>query len=370
MRLPLFVIILLSITTRSTAQTVIGSTIDRNNPRIAKAAGFLAEYIDRFHAKQPIDYSLFWSKEDLSSRRVPDDMVHSISSDEATYRFSRHPVIFYAREYPGYIHLKTNISDIYQDTVTLYAITNHYVFFRADSGRPYFKSEMALNGHRYTTRVNRDITYHFPKTHRFDKKLSDGLLARLRLIERQWDLKPVPLDYYFADSRAGYAAMRGMDYYFNMDDPSPSGISDDSTRTVFCQGLGEGYLHEVLHIYFDSSFPHAALRHALIYYLAGGLGHDFSWMVQRMAGYLKAHPETDLTDAEQLITSDKMIHADHITAGVLLQLIDQREGVAGLRRMMQYTSVDEALQQEFGVSRAGKDKFLKTHIMELSQQPR
>lgn len=367
-RLWIVTVIYLFVVINSGAQTIIAATINQDDPRLMKAVNFLTDYINLFHTKQPVDYSKYWSKADVASGRLPDDMVHSISSDGATYRFSTHPVIFYARAYSDHIHLKTNITYASQDTVTLFAITNHYVFFDAETGKPFFKSELEKNKHKYTTHINRNITYHFPRTHRFNKKVSDAMISKLRQIEQQWALKPVPLHYYFADDRIAYGTMRGLDYNFNMDEPSPSGISDDATRTIFCQGLGEGYLHEVLHIYFDPLFPDAALRHSLIYYLAGGIGHDFNWMVQRMATYLKEHPETDLTNVEGLVTSDRMIHADHTAAGVLLYKIDQQEGVGGLRRMMQYRSLDEALEQEFKITRAAKDEFLKQAIMVMAEQ--
>jgi hypothetical protein len=192
------------------------------------------------------------------------------------------------------------------------------------------------------------------------------MIRRLQHIEQQWHLSPVPIHYYFADNRTDYEAMRGLDYNFDMDEPSPSGISDHSTRTVFCQGLGEGYLHEVLHIYFDELFPKAPLRHSLIYYLAGGLGHDFHWMVQRMATYLNSYPGTDLSHVEELITADKMIHADHIATGVLLDKIYKREGVQGLRRMMRYKSLDEALDKEFHISGTSKHEFIKQQILSMA----
>jgi hypothetical protein len=185
------------------------------------------------------------------------------------------------------------------------------------------------------------------------------MLGQLRKIEQQWNFKPVPINYYFASNEIELSRMRGMDYNYEMDKTTPSGITFSEQKVIFCQGLGENYLHEVLHVYFNPRYISSPLCHAMIYYLAGGIGKDFNWMIHRMCDYLQKHPDIDLAQYEELQSEDPMLHIDHVTKGLLCKMIDEKDGIAGLKRALQYSTVEELLQKEFAVSATETDTFLK-----------
>lgn len=362
------IILLLAGKSQIQAQVHIDFTVDTSRPSIRTAVRLLANYIAEFHGKQLPDYGRYWRSASPNRAKLPDDMVYSISSDGPLYRFSRQPTIFFARQRGRYVHLKTLFSRV--DTggrVGVWAITNHYVV--TSEATPYFVPALELQPDRYATTRNGNITYHYPKSCRFRKKTSDSMLARLAVIERQWGFQPVAIDYFFAEDKEDLARMRGCDYVLAMDDPHPSGISMDQYRTIYCEGLGEGYLHEVLHQYFNPLYVQSPLTHGLIYYLAGGGGIDFNAIIRKMQRYLETYPETDLTGFPELQARDKTLHIDYAVTGLLCKMIDEKHGVSGLKRALAYKTVDEVLQKEFGVDKGGWDRFLKAAIQKYSTVP-
>jgi hypothetical protein len=356
----LFVLVFL----QQTGYSQLQISVDTTDPGIKNAVVFLSGYLDEFKNRKYPDYKKYWSQADLEHRRVPDDIVHAISSDVVTYNFSIKPLIFYAKEENNYVHLKAIFPDIDSQGLEIMAITNHYI--SGNNMKHYFISEMELHKDNYRTVQFSNISYHFPSTHKFDKKKAVDLQLRLRPILRSWNFEPKAIDYYFADSRTELEKMRGLDYCLGMDGTAPSGISFVETNTVFCQGLGENYLHEVLHLYFNPIYQNSTpLCHGLVYYLAGGTGYDFNWMIERLRKYLETYPETNLRNFEELQTKDKYLHIDNVVAGIFCKLVDQKEGVPGLKRLLAFKSVDEMLIKEFGITRDGLDGFIRKKLDEF-----
>lgn len=352
----------------ASAQYVELSGADTSDKRIKAATAFLVSYLKEFNDRKLPDYTKYWSKADCERSKLPDNMVYTISADYPTYQFCKTPTIFFAKPYKDYIQLKTLFSYVdSSEKVFPWAITNHYVVLDKPIDKPYFISELELSRKKYKTVKKRNITYHFPASHKFDRKASKAMFKRLEQIETDWGFTTVePIHYYFADDKQQLAAMRGMDYNFDMHGIHPSGISYPPYNMLFCEGLGEGYLHEVLHMYFNPAYPKLPMTHALIYYYAGGLGHDFDWMLNRMAQYLIKYPDTDLTNYNELLSKDLMLHIDHVVNGLLLKMIDEREGVPGLKRALAYATTDELLAKEFNLKPSDLNTFLRKEFSQYT----
>ena len=342
-------------------QSITISGADTSDERIRVATRLLVRYLSAFEGRRVPDYARYWSKEDYSRSALPDDIVYAIADDYPSYWMGgKKPSIFYARAHKDYVHLKALIASTDSGgNIIPWAITNHYVRFEDGLQHPRFVSELELHQQDYQEVKNRNITYHLPVTLSFSQEVSDRMLDRLKLIEQQWGFEPIDLHYYYASNAEELAHMRGMDYNFAMDGVHPSGISYPKYRKLFCQGLGEGYLHEVLHIYFNPVYEKSPMCHAMIYYLAGGIGKDFNWFIDRMNEYLLQYPETDLSKYESLTTNDRMLHIDYVVKGLLCKMIDERDGVEGLKRALNYSSVDELLLKEFGTTQKDLDPFLR-----------
>jgi hypothetical protein len=350
------------------AQTLTISGADTADERIRIATRFLVRYLSSFEGRRTPDYARYWSREDYSRSALPDDIVYAIADDYPSYWMGgKRPSIFYARAHKDYVHLKALVASTDSNgNIIPWAITNHYVQFEDDNRQPRFTSELELHPQDYKEVKNRNITYHLPASQEFSQQVSDKMLNHLKLIEKQWGFEPIELHYYYAANAEELAHMRGMDYSFAMDAANPSGISYPRHRKLFCQGLGEGYLHEVLHMYFNPVYEQSPMCHAMIYYLAGGIGKDFNWFVDRMNEYLQQYPDTDLSRYETLTTHDKMLHIDYVVKGLLCKLIDEKDGTPGLKRALAYSTVDALLQQEFGITPRELNAFLRKSFSKYS----
>jgi hypothetical protein len=350
------------------AQSIQVSGADTADEQIKTATRFLIRYLSAFEGRRTPEYSHYWSKGDCLRSGLPDDMAFAISDNYSTYWMGgSQPSIFFARSYTDYVHLKVLVASSDSDRmITPWAITNHYVRIDTQTGQARFVSELELHRRDYREVKNRNITYHFPASLGFSNAMSNAMLDRLKTIEQQWGFAPLEIHYYYAPNAAELAKMRGMDYNFAMDAVHPSGISYPKNRKLFCQGLGEGYLHEVLHLYFNPVYEQSPMCHAMIYYLAGGLGKDFEWFIGRMNEYLIRYPETDLSKYESMMSEDKMLHIDYVVKGLLCKMIDEKDGIAGLKRAMGYASVDTLLQQEFGIAQKDLNTFLRKAFSKYS----
>jgi hypothetical protein len=358
----IWTLILIILFSLSKAQTSI-STIDTADKDIQSAIIFYENYLNEFNGQHLPTYSNYWSEDDCMRYNVPDFIVYSIDSDYPTYRFAEQRTIYYARKYSDFVHLKTLFTQVDSSKqITLYAITNHYIAIHDNLNRMHFISPLTINRNQFKKVVNRNITYHFPIEHVFNQQKSDSLLNKIETIEKAWGFQKIYLDYYFADNKDKVAMMKGLDYYLGMDEASPSGMSFDKDRTIFCSGYGEGYLHEILHLYFNPLYIKSPVNHGLIYYLAGGIGHHFDWMIHRMNEYITKYPDTDLSQFESILTKDKMLHIDHTVTGLICKIVDEKEGVAGLKRLLTYSTMDELFLTEFKLQKKDWNGFLKQNF--------
>lgn len=364
----LFLLLLMFTTTEAQIAVKVG-VIDTTDVDIKTAIEFYKSYLNEFKGKHLPSYSNYWSKNDCDRFKVPDPIVYSISSDYPTYKFGKQKTIFYVRKESEYVHIKTLLTQ--QDSlkqIILFAITNHYVALHDSTNKTHFISPLTLNSNLFKTVVNDNITYHFPVEHKFNWKKSNNLLNRLRKIEKDWNFQKIHFDYYFADNTNKIAMLKGLDYYYGMEQTTPSGMTFPDEKIIFCNGYDESYLHEVLHIYFNPQYGKSPINHGLIYYLAGGLGHDFNWMINRMNAYLEKYPETDLSQFESLQTKDIMLHLDHTVIGLICKIVDEKEGVKGLQRLLEYSSIDELFLNEFHLQKNSWDGFLKQNFRDYNNK--
>lgn len=356
-------IFLLGMYAASQAQVIMGTRFNETDPEIRNAIDFYKKYLSEFDGQHLPDYSAYWSDRDCKRFKVPDHIVYSISSDVPTYHFGDKKTIFSIEKYPDFVLIKTKFTqNDSSGNVTLFASTNHYVGINDSSKKPQFISPLTINSAKLTTVVNKNITYHFPAGHMFNKCKSDSLVTKIEAIEKAWGFQKININYYFADSKEQLAMMKGLDYYWGMEDTIPAGMAFDEDKLVFCSGYGENYLHEVLHLYFNPLYKTSPVNHGLIYYLAGGMGHDFNWMIHRMNDYLSKYPETDLSQFQTLASKDNMLHIDHTVMALICKMIDEREGIAGLKRLLTYSTIDKLFMQEFFLKQMQWDGFLKRHF--------
>ena len=353
----LFLTVFLVVSLISRCQ-IFENYVDTNNPKITAAVSFYKQYLSGFKGYQTPDYSQYWCENDSKRYQTPDPIVYSISSEYPTYSFGTQKTIFYAKVHPEFVHLKTLMAHSDSlNNITVYAITNHYI---VDNGKSlHFIRPINANSDQYKTVQNGNITYHFSKEHNFNKAKSDSLLRVIKKFESDWNFDPKKLDYYFTDTQDELGFLRGLDYYYGMEQNTPSGMAFPEDALIYCNGYGENNFHEILHLYLNPLYVKSPVNHGLIYYLGGGLGESFDALINKMNLYLETYPNTNLSEFETLRTKDITLHINHTVAGLLCKIIDNKEGQKGLQRLLEYDNMTTLFQKEFGLEKHQWNEFLK-----------
>ncbi|RYD53493.1 MAG: hypothetical protein EOP52_04995 [Sphingobacteriales bacterium] len=336
----------------------ISPFIDTAQAPIREAVQFLQTYTGAFQNGKTPDFSQYFTPAQCRSALIPDPLLHAIASDGNTYLMADLATIFYAKPSGKYVHLKTLLAWQTNEVLTPFALVNHYVY--ADSGRQRFHTETEHHADRYRTVVNGPIYYTFPETIAFNKNRSDSLLQRMRSFENEWGFPATkPFRYFYAATAAELARMKGLDYVVGSDENNPSGYADDESRIIYCQGLGEAYFHEVLHLYLNPVYGHSPINHGLIYYLGGSLGVPFKDQLARLRTYLLAHPDVNLSQYDQVLSDDKFLHIDHVVNGLLCAQVFRKEGVTGVKRLLRYPDLESLFRHEYGLERPDWDAYLR-----------
>jgi hypothetical protein len=362
-----FLISLFSFALAAQAQTYINPGVDTSFSEVKVALRFYEKYLSAFQSGKLPDLSPYWPASELKLRTIPDQQLYAIN-DRPLYDQGFKSTVFYIRASAESVQIKTQISNVDSaGNVNIFAITNHYVAFDSNKN-PYFLNPMTQTLKNWQKKKVRAITYYYPRSHKFDIKKADSLMASIIKLEQLWNLKPISIRYYMADDYDEIQKLRGFDHSLQMGNQiKPSGISDDTDNQVFCGGRGENYFHEVVHVYLNRLFPKSPLREGLAVFYAGSMGRTVKWHLKRVNAYLIDHPEADLSDFNEFWYPDSFTNPGSAIKGMLCDLAFKKDGFQGLKRLMSYSNYAEVFEKEFGVKGTQINQFLRTKVMESAQ---
>jgi len=363
---PLLSFITLLLAANSYAQIYLNPGVDTSLVEVKQALRFYNKYVAGFNGKNIPDMAKYWPQSEVKLRKVPDQLIYAIN-DYPLYSMGCQLTILYIRPTANYVHIKTQFSvpDSLKNVMTM-AIANYYVAFDKNH-QPYFKNPLTTQLGGWRSRAMRNITYYYPTYHTFNAKRADSLITSVARLEKEWGLTPINIRYYLANNKDELYKLQGFDYTVMMGNKeAPSGKSDDKDNQVFCGGLGENYFHEVVHLYLNHLYPKSPLQEGLAVFYAGSMGHTVKWHLKTVNEYLNKHPETDLTDLDNFWYTDPFTNPGSAIQGMLCSMIFKKDGIAGLKRLMQYNSYKEIFKKEFNIDTAQINAFLKKSIADES----
>jgi len=358
-----FLVLIIFVTIKSSfGQVGTNIGVDTLDTKISTAIKFYRGYIDQFTKGSKVDYSKYYSAEDCKQFKVPDKMAFSLMGSDPIYKWGK-PTILSIKYENEFIHIKTLFGESDSSkNLTVYYICNHFVKFDK-AMKPYFINPMSINLKQWQSKTNRNVTYYFPKYHHFNKVKSDSLISKITQLEKDWDLKPINIRYYFTNTNDEMQIFRGFDYNFGMGNTDkPSGLSDATDNLVFSSGWGENYFHEIVHLYLNKLHPNSPLNEGLAVFYGGSLGHNLDWHLHRINQYLKEHPEIDLNNLDKFYYMDNLTNPNSALKGLLCELTFKKKGIVGLKRIMTYTTLDEILSEEFNVKKLDWNKFYRSTL--------
>ncbi len=347
------------------AQIPVNNPIDPGDTILNDAVNFINKYFNEFRPGKLPDFTKYWSAEDCKAYKFPDQLLFALNTEIPTYLLGK-PTILYARPENDLTHIKTMFSRMDSSgNVLVISITNHYIN-RTKEGNLYFVNPMFLVADAWESVKVRSISYFYPSYHRFNKKKAAHLAHNIAKLEKEWQLQPIAIRYYFADTKEEIDHFRGFDFTLAMGNKDkPSGMSDGMDNIVYCGGWGENYFHEVVHVYLNRLFPRSPLGEGLAVFYGGSLGHDLGWHLQRVNQYLQLHKEVNLNNLDDFYYIDNFTNPNSTILGMLVMAAYKKDGIEGIKRLMKYSSLDIALQKEYGVKKGEWDTFLRTKIEEL-----
>jgi hypothetical protein len=214
------------------------------------------------------------------------------------------------------------------------------------------------------------ITFISPPEHNFNQALAGRMSQLIDSLAAAWNLKTVPVEYYFADDFERVIKALGFDYWPAEGNTNrPRGITDWNNRIIYGGGSGEWYPHEFVHIYINPLFPHA--HHYFLEGYAtsvgGSRGRDLLWHLQRYHEYFRDHPETEVLFFKGV---ERFIDASYVIGGMLCKMAEEKGGLPLLKKLMGYEEGDEnlyhAIRDVFGVEKKQVDSFLRAKLAEYA----
>lgn len=363
------ILLILLINNSGKAQISINNPIDPADTELHNAVYFLEDYLSGFSPGKEYlpDFTKYWSAEECQRYRIPDRLIYSINTEMPTYMLGK-PLILYARPERGMVHIKVMFAKTDSSgNILVTSITNHYVARHAD-GSLYFVSPAQLQDDKWRTTQYNSVEYHYPAYHKFDKGKAKELSDKIAALEKEWQLQPIYIRYYFADTREEIEHYRGFDFTIAMGNrDKPSGISDGIDNVIYCGGWGENYFHEVVHIYLNKLFPRSPLMEGLAVFYGGSLGHELQWHIKRLNEYLQQHPEINLNNIDDFYYLDNYTNPLSTIQGLMCLMAYNKDGLNGLKRTMNYTTFQNLLKKEYGVSNDEWNSFLRSKIAEYGK---
>ena len=356
--------ILLFLSFKCSAQIYLNPGVDTSLQKVKTALHFYDDYLLSFKGKKLPDMAKYWPADELKKRTVPDQLIYAID-DSPLYSAGYSTTILYIRPTEKYVHIKTQFS--YADSlkhIQTLAVINGYVAFN-DKGQPYLMNPITINTVAWRTGRIRNVVFHYPPYHKFDAKRADSLISEISTLEKVWGLKPLAIQYYMANDNDELYRLKGFDFAVGMGNKNkPSGKADDKDNQVFCDGLGENYFHEVVHLYLNRLFPDSPLQEGLAVFYGGSMGRPVKWHLKRVNQYLIAHPEVDLTDIDNFWYTDTYTNPGSAIQGMLCAMVYQKDGLAGLKRLMRYTSYADIFEKEFHIGKGQINTFIRAAVRE------
>ena len=245
--------------------------------------------------------------------------------------------------------------------LTVFCIVNTY--FQRQQARWLLVNNLTHYTRDWTTDTVGYLTYRLRPARVLDRtKAAQAHLFLTRLFH-DFDISPFPVTYYLATDCEEVHRMKGFDYVVGMGSDKVCGFYDEVNHLVYAGGLGEGYLHELVHVinpYFPKAHPllltgYSALR-------GGHFGHDLAYHKKRVRAYLTTHA-IDLQNPLAFTALDEQTNPQYVIGAIFCEAALKAGGLAKLKRLFSYGISDEAfytaLKQEFKLDKKDLPRFIE-----------
>lgn len=325
-------------------------TLDLGN---RKAVKFISDYMAA--AQNGLSIKSYWPLNDKYSKSEKTiDLAQFAITNFSLYKMATNRTILSIENLNGIYAIKTIHNWLSSDTITTCCITDHYVDLSGQ--HPIFRYPQEIINTKWTVHQLRNVNFIHPVDLTFNKKNAKRLLQSIKMLEKDWNLKPLEINYYYSNSYKDINSLRGIDYMVGQNQ-KPSGITFAKVGLIFCQGLKEDYFHEFVHAYLDS-LPNKDMEEGLAIFYGGALGISLKDHVASARALLKLKSNLKFTfENDNYATTVSGISMNRLIPAVLMAKIYQTHGLSGIKRIMNYPDFKTTIQMEF--SGQTPDSFTK-----------
>jgi hypothetical protein len=135
----------------------------------------------------------------------------------------------------------------------------------------------------------------------------------------------------------------------------------ETENVVYAAGLGKNYFHEIVHVYL-AALKNKGLQEGIAVYYGGSLGKPLQWHVDQLRLFIQENPSFtfDIKTFKNLTIYGKS-NAGATVEAIICNAIARKDGINGLKRIMNYRNVEEVVNTEFKDNRSF-DKLIK-HLL-------
>lgn len=345
----------------SIAQIHVNSGVDTSSQQVQSAISFMESYLKDFKDDKKVDFAEYYSDESLKKYEKPDKIAYSLIGDNPVYIMGQ-PTLLSTKENNDTIRLKLQFAQCDSSgNISTNFISNHIISINQAKAR--FLVNLDVNTSSWNETQIRNIRYHYPKYHSFDSSLAYNIIDQVKKLEKDWNLSPEEIDYYFAKTNQEIQKIRGFDFNFYMGgNEVPTGLADVRDNLVFTSGLNEGNFHEIVHIYLNKKYPESPLKEGIAVYYGGSLGYNLKWHLNKLNAFIKENPELEIADPQSFYYLDNETNPQYAIQGLLCHLAYEKGGIEGLKKLMNYKDMEQVYTDYFNVEEENLNEFLKEEI--------
>lgn len=343
------------------AQISINIGVDTTTNKSKEVIPFLERYFTDFKSDNQVDYSEYYLEEDFINLESPDKLAFGMLGKTTNYVMGN-PHLLALDVKTDTVKAKVlfaNIDDSGQLQINF--IANYYIQY--ENGNCRLLNTQKIKTANWQSKKNRNVTFYFPAYEAFNEQQVKSLIDSIVSLEKQWDLQPVNIDYYYASTTQEIQAIKGFDFNFYMARSEyPQGLANEKEMSIYCSGSGANNFHEVVHLYLNPIYPNSPLKEGIATFYGGSLGNDYQTSLVRLNNYIQKYPEINIADHSEFYYLDEQTNPIYAIQAFICHLVYKEKGVNGLKELMQKTSLDEVYRVEFGIEPDKQNEFLRTEI--------
>ena len=346
---------------QSFGQIKVNIGVDTTTNKAPTVIKFLDKYFTDFKENNSVDYQKYYYEKDVKSFTYPDKVAFGLLGNTTNYILGK-PQILALDVKSDTISAKVMFADIDSNqNINHYFTANYYIKYTKGSCKFLITQNIETKDWQKTTL--RNVTFHYPPLYDFNSKKAQILIDSIISLEKNWGLDPLEIGYYFANTNKEIQAIKGFDYnYYMARSDYAQGLALQKEKTIYCSGYGENCFHEVVHLYLNPLYPKTPLKEGIATFYGGSINKSYKEDLVRLHHFIENKPAINIADHSTFYYMDEQTIPKYVIQAFICQLIYNKKGVKGLKKLLEIDSLDNIYKKEFGIEPENQNAFLRKEI--------